>query len=154
MLPAACPGVKRTFSSEFPNRMISPSRKESFWFRNPFELVTERKPDLLCRKEKGIPLLVVFRPDPVSPFDKVVSNDVIDMAVCIDIPDQFQVVLFDEFCEFRLLLRVVTGGINDNSFTRSVIQQVAVHHEGVEDEYFESHFFGLMCKITNYISEE
>jgi hypothetical protein len=88
---------------------------------------------------------MVLGPYAIMLFNKPISQYMINMTMCINIPNKFQIVLTDEIRQPFPFLIVMAGCIDNNGFTGPVIQKIAIHQEGVEREYFDVHTKDL-CK--------
>jgi hypothetical protein len=59
----------------------------------------------------------------------------INMAVGIQVADQFEIIPFNKAGDLLFLTAFEAGGINDHTFTGFIIQDIRVDLEGIENKF-------------------
>ena len=81
---------------------------------------------------------MVFGVDSINLRDEIIPKDMVYMAMGIQVADKSQVVVRDKTPDFLLFRRLITGGIDQNTFTGLIVQNIGVYHEGVEDKFLDN----------------
>lgn len=82
--------------------------------------------------------------------EESVAQHMIDMAVGVEVPDEFKLMFLQKQDEFFLFLLLVTGGIYDDGIPGFVPQQVGVDHEGIKCKSLDVNHKGIDIGLQRY----
>lgn len=106
----------------------------SFGFGNLSERKTKGRSDLFCRMKEKFRVAMILRSDSIMTGNEFVAQDVVDMTMGIQVPDQVEPMVADKTGKLILLLFFITGCIDQNGIGSTVPEQVCVHHESIESK--------------------
>ncbi len=75
---------------------------------------------------------VDFQLQPPSPFHESVAENVVNMAMCVEQPNGFQVVFTDEFVQLDAFVGLETTGVNDDALLRFIKNDVGIFLKWIE----------------------
>lgn len=100
--------------------------------------MSEGKPegiaDLFGRMEEKFRIPVILRSNAVMFSNEFVTEDMVDMTMGIQVPDQIKPMAGQKTGELIPFLFIITGCIDQNGIRSTVPEQVSVHHKSIESK--------------------
>ncbi len=131
--------IGMTGGKEYPERGGAPGDhfpvfEVSPGFGNMSEGKTERRADLFGRMEEKFRIPMILRSNSVVFSNEFVAQNMVDMTMGIQVPDQFEPMVGYKTGKLVPFLFIITGSIDQNGIRSTVPEQVSVHHESIESK--------------------